>query len=620
MGYWVEKQVGQTLSVGKISVPYTLGILWFTPKLSLYCYFEEEGKVELNYSGHFNRTDKLVFTYTKGDWSFAHAPLTDVGTDIAELSMEGHAEIGLRPQIDFSLNGRKAGFGMSAKVGLREYTNFTFDLTKIANGSLYDAMRDSYCRTTIPWSLTAHACANVFKEYDSNFTDVGAATISRTFEPKTAPQWGPDRYIFPLFSDVTAHRTNGTSVQASAIVSRTPLLPIQVGFTLLDKDNKVLKTQYDSRTYQANNLFTNYSQDLTGVSADGKYTVRPSVKLFGQDVLASPSADVDMHFPVTIDNFKQTKSQYKKGGFTHEGVNYDYRYDVAVTVSIEDLEGVADWGYVYRAPNGKDKEISLRSHGTSYTDNSYAYFRNTSPATVTLFGYVKYVGSDEPVYGEPTDYTVSHADTSCPDANHPHMIDLGLPSGTKWACCNVGATAPGQHGGIYAWGEVNEKDDYTIDNYQFAIEDDIYGDIPGDDWFTSFATYRYLSIGSDIAGTQYDVAHLRWGGSWVMPTLAQIQELLDNCTLLVPYNDSPISGNKCKLVSKQNGNTIDLKGSCWWSSSLYLSPFYKVYFACFLDNESSLTPHWSYDPNGSGDTVWDNGRCRGRSVRPVVRN
>ena len=82
-------------------------------------------------------------------------------------------------------------------------------------------------------------------------------------------------------------------------------------------------------------------------------------------MLASPSADIDMHCPVSIDNFKQTKSQYKEGGFTHENVKYDYRYDVAVTVSIEDLEGVADWGYVYRDPNGKDKEISLRSHGTS---------------------------------------------------------------------------------------------------------------------------------------------------------------------------------------------------------------------------------------------------------------
>lgn len=39
---------------------------------------------------------------------------------------------------------------------------------------------------------------------------------------------------------------------------------------------------------------------------------------------------------------------------------------------------------------------------------------------------------------------------TCPDNHHPHLIDLGLPSGTKWACCNVGATAPEDYGGYYA--------------------------------------------------------------------------------------------------------------------------------------------------------------------------
>ena len=40
---------------------------------------------------------------------------------------------------------------------------------------------------------------------------------------------------------------------------------------------------------------------------------------------------------------------------------------------------------------------------------------------------------------------------SCPDSHHPRAIDLGLPSGTKWACCNVGATTPERYGGYYAW-------------------------------------------------------------------------------------------------------------------------------------------------------------------------
>ena len=45
----------------------------------------------------------------------------------------------------------------------------------------------------------------------------------------------------------------------------------------------------------------------------------------------------------------------------------------------------------------------------------------------------------------------------CPDDHHPHAIDLGLPSGTKWCCCNVGASTPEGYGGYYAWGETSER-------------------------------------------------------------------------------------------------------------------------------------------------------------------
>ena len=102
----------------------------------------------------------------------------------------------------------------------------------------------------------------------------------------------------------------------------------------------------------------------------------------------------------------------------------------------------------------------------------------------------------------------------CPDNNHPHAIDLGLPSGTKWACCNVGATKPEEYGGYYAWGEIEEKEIYYWNTY-------IHCD-------GTEATCH--NIGSDIAGTQYDVAHEKWGGTWQMPSFDQNEELINNCT------------------------------------------------------------------------------------------
>ena len=154
------------------------------------------------------------------------------------------------------------------------------------------------------------------------------------------------------------------------------------------------------------------------------------------------------------------------------------------------------------------------------------------------------------------------AQLSCPDNHHPHLIDLGLPSGTKWACCNVGATEPVANGGYYAWGETEEKDSYGANTY-------IYGD-PEDD--SSF-------IGTDIAGTKYDVAYVKWGHEYEMATINQFREVKEHCSL----EWITLNGKNGCLVTGPNGNSIFMPaaGSCsgnektrenvegsYWSSSL----------------------------------------------------
>ena len=199
---------------------------------------------------------------------------------------------------------------------------------------------------------------------------------------------------------------------------------------------------------------------------------------------------------------------------------------------------------------------------------------------------------------------------SCPDDNHPHAIDLGLPSGTKWACCNVGATKLEGYGGYYAWGETEEKDDYTFETY-------IHCD----------STYDTChNLGNDIAGTQYDVAHIKWSGYWVMPSYDQIKELTEKCTrerVTVNYI------NCIKFTSSINGNSIFLPASgirsfdeslnneglqyvgisgFYWSSTQSSSDSYDAY---------TLT----FGPSSTSDcTIWVEGNVRfiGRSVRPII--
>ena len=118
-------------------------------------------------------------------------------------------------------------------------------------------------------------------------------------------------------------------------------------------------------------------------------------------------------------------------------------------------------------------------------------------------------------------------------------IDLGLPSGTKWASCNVGASSPEESGGYYAWGETEEKWEYTDKTY-------MYYDAQNE---------KYIQIGNDISGTQYDVAHVKWGGNWRMPTEADIDELLQNTTSIWTTQNG-VTGRM--MISKINFNRIFL--------------------------------------------------------------
>ena len=91
--------------------------------------------------------------------------------------------------------------------------------------------------------------------------------------------------------------------------------------------------------------------------------------------------------------------------------------------------------------------------------------------------------------------------------NGHEWVDLGLPSGTRWATCNIGATSPSQPGGLYAWGEKVTKTTYVPDNSKTHGKDM-----------------------EDISGNAaYDVAAAKWGKGWRMPTKEEFEELVEYC-------------------------------------------------------------------------------------------
>jgi len=173
-------------------------------------------------------------------------------------------------------------------------------------------------------------------------------------------------------------------------------------------------------------------------------------------------------------------------------------------------------------------------------------------------------------------------------------VDLGLPSGTKWATCNVGASNPEDYGNYYAWGETTTKESYNWDNYLHPI--------------------KYGNDGLITLEACDDVVVANWGSGWRMPTKEEMDELYNSCT-----NEWTIrNGINGRLFTGPNGNSIFLPAAgereavalgkvgsrgVYWTSSLGVGNQNGAWYLCISMNDCYMS-HYSY-------------RANGQSVRPV---
>ena len=186
-------------------------------------------------------------------------------------------------------------------------------------------------------------------------------------------------------------------------------------------------------------------------------------------------------------------------------------------------------------------------------------------------------------------------------------IDLGLS--VKWATCNVGATKPEEYGGYYAWGEIEYKSNYDWSTYKWCNG--------SENTMTKYCTESYYGTvdNKTVLDPEDDVAHVKWGGSWRMPTRDELDELRNNCT----WEWTALNGVDGYRVTGPNGNSIFLPAAGYrygtnvrnrGGSGLYLSSSlssfgsdvaYSLFFDCY-------TYGWDY--------LY---RRHGLSVRPVTK-
>ncbi len=194
-------------------------------------------------------------------------------------------------------------------------------------------------------------------------------------------------------------------------------------------------------------------------------------------------------------------------------------------------------------------------------------------------------------------------------------VDLGLPSGTLWATCNVGAENPWDYGDYFAWGEVTTKDYYDWSTYKYANG--------SEDKLTKYCNNSYY--GNDgfadnltVLQPEDDAATANLGSDWRMPTQAEFQELYDNCDWewTSNYNGTGVAGRIVK--SRNNSNSLFLPAAGYRrGTALFGASSIGNYWSSSLDTDyprhGRVLDFYSGNVNPDG---WSS-RQYGQSVRAV---
>ena len=182
-------------------------------------------------------------------------------------------------------------------------------------------------------------------------------------------------------------------------------------------------------------------------------------------------------------------------------------------------------------------------------------------------------------------------------ANGHEWVDMGLS--VKWATCNVGASKPSGLGDYFSWGETDPMYAYNSDHYVFGDDSNNY-------------TKYNKSDGKMRLDLSDDAAHVKWGGGWRMPTIAEFDELQANCTVeWAQWEDgtpgvvftSRINGNQVFFPAAgiRSGDSVDGYGNigCYWSSTRLDNPFgARIYLFTRIDRTIGMFRTTGYSVRG----------------------
>ena len=303
-----------------------------------------------------------------------------------------------------------------------------------------------------------------------------------------------------------------------------------VGSYTSNMTNLEHNTTYYVRAYATNEVGTFYGEEVTFTTLEKLLPVVTTTEVTGITCFTAVSGG-----EVTFDGNVEV---------TARGICWS----TTQTPTIEDNKtnnGSGVGTYTYKMTN---LELNTKYYVRAYATNEVGTFYGEEVSFTTLAAYSPATGT----------------------SNGYGYVDLGLS--VKWATCNVGATSPEGYGDYFAWGETTTKEKYYSSNCP------TYGLSKSE-----LQSQGYIDSEGNLT-PQYDAATANWGGTWRMPTYAELNELNTQCTWEW-INTNDFKGYK---VTGPNGNSIFLPAAGYRLGS-------SLHYAGNDGRYWSSTPYGSYD-------------------------
>lgn len=355
------------------------------------------------------------------------------------------------------------------------------------------------------------------------------------------------------------------------------------------------KETYSWETYK----FTNGSKPTSSNASITKYGVTGNYGVVDNKVTLDDADDV------AVESW---------GGDWHMPTNEDFQELIDNTTQLwTKLNNVR--GYLFTGTNGNTMFIpegnnscwssSLRTSGGHGTNADQLHYNSTD---IGVSGGLRYKGYPvRPILSEKG----SDSQIEVPSSYRNHdLVDLGLPSRTLWATCNLGADSPEDYGCYYAWGETNGSCEGKT-SFSYST----YNDYDGNNMV------EYTTDGKTKLDADDDVAHVKWGGEWRMPTYKEFSELINTSYTQSEWtNVNGIAGYRItSIVEGCKGNSIFLPAAGRYHPTLKEAGERGDYWASNMPANDDSSDYAYYLRIGSSTLAkGTNSRHYGTSVRPVV--